>query len=149
MLEAFIPYSRANLELAYKPNAFFNHLEQIDRQKRYAKSTLVQAYYSAKNKGYLVNVDDTLRVSDEALQMLKPYRPARLAHARLIVMFDIPESHKRHRDSFRSLLRELKYVQIQKSIWSSKYDSRVAVLKAVIDLGIDDYVELYEAVPIK
>lgn len=148
VLEALIPYSKANVELAFKPNTFFNHLEQISDKKRYSRSAIKTAYFRARKLGYIDTSGTVPRVTEGARQMLKPYRPTKLKLARLLVMFDIPEDHKNQRDQFRQLLRELKFVHIQKSVWSSEFDSRAIIRRAVYDLDIAGFTIVYEAVPV-
>ncbi len=148
VLEALIPYTQANIKLAFKPSEFFNDLEHIDRKKQYSRSSLRRAYHQAKRAGYIDTSGKTPTISAGARRMLEPYQPTRLESARLIVMFDIPEIHKTQRDKFRQLLRELRFDQVQKSVWSSEFDSRDIIRQAVVDLGIADYTVVYEAVPL-
>lgn len=39
-----------------------------------------------------------------------------------IVVFDIPESQRKFRDEIRRLLKEIGFIQIQKSVWISPFD---------------------------
>ena len=145
-LEALVPYSEANLNLVFSPNRFFNELDTIDRTRRYRKPTITKAYYEAKRRGYiLIDEQGCPRLSPEAKNLIRPYRPSKRINAQLMVVFDIPEDLSVKRRWFRLLLHELKFVQIQKSVWVSDYDC-VAVLSAgILEQRLEDYVRIYEA----
>lgn len=147
ILEALLPYSRANIMLAYKPNSFFNDLEKISN--KYSRSTLRSSYYRAIKDGYIVvspSRQPTLSPTGHAA--LEPYQPVKLSGAYIVVIFDIPEQYARQRARFRTLLRELDFVPVQKSVWESTYDSRAILTQAMRELRITPYVKLYEAVAI-
>lgn len=147
VLEALIPYSEANLQLVFKPNVFFNELKKRQDGRAYSRSALSKAYYRAR-QSKMVTIDTNGRplVSELALQKLKPYEPQLLANSRLMVIFDIPEQQKHLRQQLRLLLRELKFVKIQQSVWGSDYDSRDILAQEIARLEIQHYVELFEAV---
>lgn len=147
VLEALLPYSDANLKLAYKPHAFFNDLEKISR---YSRASIRKAYYTARRQGLVTLTDaGTPILSELAIDSLRPYTPQRLDNSKILVMFDIPESLKARRSTLRLALKELRFQQVQKSVWSSKYDSRDILRKIISNLAIDDYVEIFEALPIR
>ena len=56
ILSGLVPYTEANIKLAFKPSAFFNDLERLDQEKRSA-GTLRVSYYRAVKQG-LVCLDD-------------------------------------------------------------------------------------------
>ena len=121
-LEALVPYTDANSKLA-KPHLFFNELEKIDAERHYSRATLKRAYYEAKRKGYIISDDGQPRLSSMAQQKLRPFQPAKRTDSYLMVVFDIPENERWKRRWFRLLLVEMKFEQIQKSVWVSKYES--------------------------
>lgn len=157
VLKALIPYTKANLKLAFSPNLFFNDLEKISRQnnkhssvkteKRYKIQTLRNAYYRAK-KDKLIEIDESgrPRLTAAGKQKARPYQPSRLGkNAYLMVTFDIPERERHVRDHLRFLLKALEFKQVQKSVWKSEYDHR-ELLKTEINLhGLKEQVHVYEA----
>jgi phage antirepressor YoqD-like protein len=147
ILEGLVPYTEANLLLTFKPSSFFNELEKIDIRKR-AKASYKSTYYRAIRNGYFT-IDTTGRPSltPKGVKKLKIYKPTKLGNdARVMLVFDIPEVIKFKRERLRATLRELKYIQIQKSVWISEYESW-EILKEELDmLDIAQYVDMFEVV---
>lgn len=145
MLEALIPYSQANIELAFKPHKFFNELNK--RATSSPRSTYKSAYYRSIKRG-LVSLDEAgiPRLTKKGLRQVKIYKPTKLPEgARLLLAFDIPETQRHLRDRLRLLLKELSFEQVQQSVWQTKYDHRQYVRAEIEDNGLGKYVKLYEA----
>ena len=60
-----------------------------------------------------------------------------------MVIFDIPEEYGQKRRQLRSLLRELKFSQEQRSVWTCAYDHRNIVLSLIEELHIDLYTKVF------
>lgn len=149
VLMALIPYTEANLKLAFKPNEFFNDLDRIDRaEKRYARSSLRSAYYQAISQGYLEILDGQPFLTDKGTESLAPYQPKQLENSCILVIFDIPETKRHKRQIFRRLLRELKFQQVQKSVWKCGFECRDILAAEITYLRIEPHVEIFEAVEI-
>lgn len=149
VLESLLPYSRANMHLTFSPVKFFDDLEQISHTKSnsYKRETLRRSYHQAVDRGYIdIQPDGTPALSADGRHAIEPYRPTKLPRSELLVIFDIPESRRRQRDQFRLLLRELKFQQIQKSVWSSPFDSREVIMQATKELQVQKYIELRESI---
>lgn len=148
-LSALVPYSKANLELAFSPNRFFNEIEKIDRAP-YSRATIVKAYYEAKRRGLIQLRDDgSPELSEKALRGIAPFKPRKLKGASAMVIFDIPEAESRKRQWFRLLLRELKFTQIQKSVWTSEYDCFEILSAGILEQRLEKYVRIFEARPVE
>lgn len=147
VLEGLVPYTEANLKLAFKPHAFFNDLERISQRKR---RTLQNAYYKAQKDGLLVmDAAGVPRLTDKGRAKIAPYKPRALGkQARLVVIFDVPEIDRWKRRHLRLLLRELSFRQVQKSVWESKYDYRDYLKSEIIHLGLQEAIIVYEALPV-
>lgn len=146
ILSGLIPYTEANLKLAFRPHAFFNDLEKIDSIKA-NKQSLKSAYYRAVKRGLIV-LDDAgnPRLTEKGRRKIQPYKPVKLKiGARLIVIFDIPEQERYKRTRMRTLLRELSFQQIQKSVWESRYDHREYLRLEIAEMQLHEYVKVYEA----
>lgn len=145
VLSGLIPYTEANLKLTFKPSVFFNDLEKLDQIKA-GKKTLKSAYYRAIKQG-LVEIDEQKipRLTKKGLKKVKPYKPERLKGSRLMVIFDIPEERRYKRNRLRTLLRELSFNQVQKSVWTSDYDHRQYLRAEIADMQLQEYVKVYEA----
>lgn len=145
VLSSLIPYTEANLKLAFKPNAFFNDLEKLDVIKA-NKKALKTAYYRAIRQGLIeVNADRIPRLTEKGIRKTKKFRPKKLKGARLMIIFDIPEDERFKRQRLRTLLRELSFEQIQKSVWMSEFDHREYIRAEIKDFGLEGCIELFEA----
>ncbi len=61
-----------------------------------------------------------------------------------IIIFDIPEKEKRKRDWLRSVLKNLGFQMIQKSVWLGKVKIPQQFLEDLNNLQIINYVEIFE-----
>ena len=142
ILKAFIPYSRESFELAFHPNRFFNELE---RSSGYQRRTLQSAMNRAQKLGYLERSGKILRLTEKGKKELEPFTAKRLdKHARLMIIFDVPERESYLRRQLRLIIRQWQFVQVQKSVWVSRYDHKKSLVKLVKELEMEDYVEVYE-----
>jgi DNA-binding transcriptional regulator PaaX len=149
VLESLIPYSDANIKLAFKPNLFFNDLENISRQKHqsaYKRQSLRNAFYAAKKEGFITaEHKGNVRLTEKGHQHLRPYKPKKLGNsAQLMVVFDIPEEQRSKRRHLRLLLRELKFQMVQQSVWVTRYDCRKFITSEIEAYGLQPYVQVYE-----
>ncbi len=144
LLQAFIPFTDANVRLSFKPSSFFYELEKKGRVK---ERSLRSAYYRAQQNGLLeIDQDGIPRLTAKGRAAAKVYTSSKLPKAtRLLVIFDIPESERSKRDHLRSLLRELSFVKIQQSVWASKYDHREYIAAEIAEYDLEKYVAVYEA----
>ncbi len=65
-----------------------------------------------------------------------------------MVIFDIQETDRHKRRQLRTLLRQLEFEQIQKSVWSTSLDSRVYLIAEINRLGLKNEVKIFESRPI-
>ena len=56
-----------------------------------------------------------------------------------VVIFDVPEKHRKVRDAFRERLKQWGLVSWQKSTWVSKKDIAIPIRKFIKELGIEDW----------
>lgn len=145
ILKALVPYTDANLRLAFKPISFFNKLAKLSNQK---ERTLRSAYYRAiKSELLELDSNNIPRLTDKGRDALKIYQPTTFGKdARLLITFDIPESQRIKRARLRTLLRELRFIKIQQSVWITKYDCREYLATEIKESGLTKYVIIYEAV---
>lgn len=146
VLSSLIPYTEANVKLTFKPTAFFSDLEKIDIHKA-KRSTLCNSYYQAIKKG-LVEIDEggLPRLTEQGLAQLQRYEPKRLTGtASILVIFDIPEQERQARQKLRALLRELRFSQVQKSVWQTEYDVLDYLVPELQAGHLHKYVQVYES----
>ncbi len=145
ILAALVPYTEANLKLVFKPSRFFADLEKISKRNN---QTIKNAYYQLVKDGYVANGGAVPALTAKGARKLRLYQPELLDGAELFVIFDVPEQLKAKRQHLRLLLKELKFRQIQKSVWASPYDHREYFMSEVNRLDIQEYVLVYEARPV-
>ncbi len=61
-----------------------------------------------------------------------------------MVIFDIPEHHKKARNALRDKLRELEFYQLQKSVWIHPYECRDEINFIIEFFNISSYVRMAE-----
>jgi DNA-binding transcriptional regulator PaaX len=150
IIKGLIPYTSANIKLAYKPNAFFNELERIIEKEgrlKASRNVIESTYYRAKNDGYF-NYDastESILLTEKAHDFLALYEPEKLKGAKLLVTFDISETDRHKRAQLRQVLRILKFTHVQKSVWISEFDGREPLKKEIVRLGVQNNVIAYEA----
>ena len=153
LLKSLIPYTSANQKLAFKPSSFFKELERLDRlhQPNSPKRAgyYKQQYYRTKNRGYFsINDDGLPELTELGKTQLTLYEPEKIPNALLLVAFDVEEKRRANRDEFRRLLKMLKFKQVQKSVWVSRYESRELLKSETKRLNLDESVVIYEALDI-
>jgi len=148
ILESMIPYTDANLRLAFKPRSFFYELSKKNKIK---EKTVQSAYYRAIRQGLLeMDGRNFPRLTEKGRARVQLFQPSTLpSGARLLVIFDIPESERHKRDHLRTLLRELAFEKIQQSVWATKYDHRDYLAAEIKEYGLLHCVEIFEAVRIE
>jgi phenylacetic acid degradation operon negative regulatory protein len=63
----------------------------------------------------------------------------------ILVIFDIPDNKKPQRNSFRSVLKRMGFVGIQKSVFIAPFDGQKQVALIRDELGIAEYVTILKA----
>ena len=146
VLQSLIPYTEANLKLAFSPNRFFNDLERLSKSGQ-SRSSMRQAYYRLANQGFIdTQKAHAPRLTAHAITALERYAPKKLpVGAALLLVFDISERERYKRNALRALLRELKFTQIQQSVWQSDYDSLRYLKLELRTLQLGDQVKVYES----
>ena len=144
ILKAFIPYTKSNLQLAFKPQVFFNELEKMGQGK---KRSIKSAFYRAIKTG-LIEIDDAgiPRLTKKGKLKIREYQPSKLSkNSHLLIIFDIPEDERVKRNHLRALLHELSFIKVQQSVWASKFDHREYLAAEIKEYGLENYVIIYEA----
>lgn len=61
----------------------------------------------------------------------------------IMVIFDIPEKMRRHRDDLRGFLYSLDFKHFQKSVWISPYNVLEELKEIIRVLGLDQFVKIF------
>lgn len=62
-----------------------------------------------------------------------------------IVIFDIPEKHRKVRNTLRNQLRQWHFERLQKSVWVGKKDVSSEIKKFIKGLNIESWVQIFVA----
>ena len=151
ILKGLVPYTEANMMLAFKPGLFFSELEKISRYKR---QTLEAAMREAERQKLIelkVKQDQNIvRLTELGQKVVRPFVAKRLGNdAKLMIIFDVPEDMAYARARLRRVLRSWKFKPTQKSVWITSYDHKQSVDELVKELDIEAYTQLFECAPIK
>ena len=63
----------------------------------------------------------------------------------IIVIFDIPEQERLVRRQFRTLLKECRFVQLQRSVWMSRCDVLASLQKFIQSTNSDGWIRAFRA----
>ena len=148
LLSSLVPYTEANLSAVFLPRRFFSDLAKLDKKMSYEK--IRNSYYYCLKKGYVIPDEITGQpiVTKLGLQKIKKLKGNKFKNEKLLIVFDIPESERFKRRQFRTLLRQLRFNQVQKSVWSSDYDSQKFIEAEVRRLKLKDSVRIFKSVEV-
>lgn len=139
----FLPFSRQNILLAYKPSQFFYELSRVSG---YPEKTLRTTMGRARKDGLIIMQDKVPKLTEKGMKKARPFAAKKLGKdARLLVVFDIPESRSAMRQEFRLLLKQLDFTYVQQSVWVTEYDHRAILKEAIKEFDLKDCVIVYEA----
>lgn len=139
----FLPLSRQNVLLAFKPSQFFYELSRVSG---YSEKTLRSTMSRAHKDGLIIMSDKVPTLTEKGQRKARPFTAQKLGkNARLLVAFDIPESRAPMRQEFRNLLKHLDFTYVQQSVWVTEYDHRDILKEAIKELELKDCVIIYEA----
>lgn len=105
-----------------------------------------------KQKGYILTNKEEEKIiikltqsGKDQISLMKILENKPWDHKWRIVIFDIPEEHRKLRNALRYRLREWQFKQLQKSVWVSKKDI-VKELKIFLkEIGIENWVKVFVA----
>lgn len=143
ILLGLVPYTMPNLKLSFMPARFFHELELISNSNR---KTLYSTFSRAQKQGLVERVNGVPVLTDKGFERIRPYQTKKLTKkALLMIIFDIPEQNKEKRRKLRNYLKYLGFKQVQKSVWVSDMDYQLTLRETVNELGLNDYVRIFEA----
>lgn len=143
VLSALIPYTKANLELSFKPSLFFAELEKLHNIKA---NTARNAFRRAEKQQLVEkNGAGIPRLTALGQIELLPFTSKKLPGAQLLIVFDVPEQDRKKRNKLRIILVKLSFKQVQKSVWTSEYDYRDYLFAVIKDMKLTKEVKIFEA----
>ena len=135
-------------DIYHHPNSVFYDY----REYNIARSSLRSAIHRLKKKGYVQEQRDQGRLilklteagRDVALK-IRAHDESKWDGIWRLVIFDIPESHRKVRDTLRNKLKSWGFEKWQKSTWASKKPLTNTLRQLVKELGIEDWVLVVES----
>lgn len=131
-------------DFLYHPGFYVSGMREVP------KSSFSQAIKRLKESGLIaqVNLKDNviLKLTDAAIDLQEgKFEDKNWDGKWRIVIFDIPEQKRLIRDLFRRNLKKWGFKHLQKSVWVSKRDIFDKLTSYVTDLGIEEWVGVFEA----
>lgn len=121
---------------ASSPYFVRNVLRNYKKWKTYSKRKVADTFYNLKRQGLIqikkrgqqIYISLTEKGKRKAgmfqIDSLKVKKPKRWDGKWRVVIFDISELKKVHREAFRGKLKEIGFYQLQKSVWVHPWDCR-------------------------
>lgn len=111
-----------------------------------SKRQINQMIYDLKRRHYIdVGEGDSVILTNRAkIKIIDTIVESKRRDGRYrMVSFDIPESKRLQRDSFRMAIKRMGFRQIQKSLWACKYNLSDLVEAAISEYKVSDYVAYF------
>ncbi len=136
--------------------ALIKYARYKKRQKEFEKKKFYNAFYKLKKKG-LINFDYRgkqvyISLTPEGRQWAGKYqiddleikKPRRWDKKWRVLIFDIKEKQKGKREALRGKLKELKFYQIQKSVWVCpyKFKKEIEILRSFFGLTKNEMITI-------
>jgi len=121
---------------ATSPYFVQNVIRGYQKWKKYPKRRVSDTFYRLRRDGLIdikiVNRQIYISLTPEGrkragifqIDKLKLTRPKRWDKKWRLLMFDIPQTRKISREALRGKLKELGFIQLQKSIWAYPFECR-------------------------
>lgn len=115
------------------------------------KSNLSQALRRLRLKGYLATKKNQheilykLTVSGKTEWTIRKSLSEELKGKWLVVVFDIPESHRKVRNVLRSRLKLWQFKPLQKSVWVCKKSIKKHIQGFINEVGLSEWVLVFES----
>lgn len=115
-------------------STFFERIRYLRRQG------YIEVFIEGKEKYAELTDKGKKRIGELLLNDLKVKRPKKWDSKWRIVIFDIPEDKKHNRDVFREKIRNLGFIQVQKSVYVYPFECTKEIAFLSESLFIGEYV---------
>ena len=130
-------------------DSLLQDLVQVEKQRFHVilHRLQKQGIIEKKQKGNMVSLFLTKR-GEKMLKKIKSSLPLKSYEKKIeptlkIVTFDIPEKERRKRDWLRTVLQNLGFSMLQKSVWTGKTKLPQELLEDLDSYHMTDYVEIF------
>ncbi len=129
-----------------------NYFKEKSRKAAYARAKRLSELEKKKIVSFKESGDNKIKIElthkgkllvrEYNLDNLKLNKPKIWDKKWRIIMYDIPDYHKKARDAFRFKIKQLGLYPLQKSVWVSPYDClpEIEFLCAIFDIDINSHV---------
>ena len=146
MLETTVDYTEAFLFSA-------GSASRLGRNMHLKSEQYQSAFYGLRRHGYIRQInDDQFLITPKAINKINRIKIEQNDWSSngwdgnwKIISFDIPESKRKQRDIFRSILKRKSFVGIQNSVFISPYADFKALDQLRRELDIEKYVSFFNA----
>jgi len=109
------------------------------------ENRLSSTIYQLKRSGYISCDGDSVKLTNKAKMKIVDQIAAKCSNSKKyhLVSFDIPEAKRLLRDQFRSAIKRMGFIQIQKSLWVSTRELGDLVDVAAEEYDVSDYVAYF------
>ncbi len=119
------------------------------RRLKYKVKQLKNSAYYLKKRGFIEfikegNSEITVKITDNGKKYLKAFdienmtlnKPAEWDKKWRLVIFDVPEKHKKAREALRRKLKDLNFIRLQDSVWVTPYpcDDEIRFLREIFNI---------------
>lgn len=124
---------------ASSPYFVRSFLKKYKKWKRYSKKKISDTFYNLKRQGLIevkwkgpqIYISLTREGKKKAgrfqIDALRINKPRKWDRKWRLVIFDISQLKKSHREAFRGKLKELGFYQLQKSVWVQAFDCQAEI----------------------
>lgn len=127
------------------------HIYARGYERPLKKSAVSQALKRLREKGFIEETLSSeglvykLSIAGEELMYFQQDEEKNWDGKWRIIIFDIPESHRKIRRTLRGKLKEWGFIAWQKSVWATKRNIMEKLKKLIIELDISDWIALIES----
>ncbi|HPB60416.1 MAG TPA: hypothetical protein PLH96_01180 [Candidatus Paceibacterota bacterium] len=123
-----------------------------ERERQRFNRTILNTLHKLKKRGLVEGNSNSWKISQLGKKFL--FHPKKLnldkektsrpTTKKLIVMFDIPETKRVDRNWLRTQLRKIDFMMVQQSVWLGPAPLPQALVSALKDLGLLEYLKFFE-----
>ena len=126
------------------PNDFYNNTKNIQALSSLRRYKFVRHVKRAGEHSYSLTPKGEGRLKKIILDDIEIKNPTKWNGKWYLVMYDFPIRFKKVRDAFRWKLKDMGFLQFQKSVWIYPYPCERELLFVADFYGVRKYVEILE-----
>ncbi|MEX1014777.1 MAG: hypothetical protein WDZ80_06480 [Candidatus Paceibacterota bacterium] len=147
-IDVFIAFLNAGYGISYKK--FEYELSKLkDEKLKKQKKNFISFISRLKKQGLIKEDEDIYKLTTKGRDKLKKMLPTLVYKKEeskdlSVVIFDIPEKHRKKRYWLRSVLQNLDFKMKQQSVWVGKSKIPKDFIEDIHNLKLDEYIEIFK-----